>query len=371
MNFMGCKTQKDLISICKKIIPPLSPNLHKGQAGRIAVIGGCEDYTGAPFFAAHSASTLGCDLTHVICESNAATVIKSYSPDLMVHPYLKDTESYNQWKLKELLLNSSSSTQSSPEVNDIEPFIKSQVLPKIQTLLERIHVVVIGPGFGRDPIMLKTLELIVNELKKSGKPIILDADALYLLSTSPKLIKNYSNCVITPNIVEFKRICNAIDIEFEISDFSGNENQEKLIELLNLVSLKLGNVTILLKGGNDYIVTNNSNGDNNNNNNVNDRLLIISDNVGSFKRVGGQGDTLTGLVSCLWAWGSYTYKNQLYPESKSNPILSDEQIKMISCFGGSLLTRNSANLAFKDYGRGLQTSDIHKYINKSYNQFFN
>ncbi|OWB58408.1 transferase activity protein [[Candida] boidinii] len=370
MNFMGCKTQKDLISICKKIIPPLSPNLYKGQAGRIAVIGGCEDYTGAPFFSAHSASMLGCDLTHVICESNAATVIKSYSPDLMVHPYLKDTNSYNQWKLKEILLNSSSSSSSSSpssspsssDINDIEPFIKSQVLPKIQLLLERIHVVVIGPGFGRDPIMLKTLELIINELKKSDKPIILDADALYLLSIHPNIIKNYSNCIITPNIVEFKRICNSINIEFEINEFLNNLNNEKLIELLQLVSLKLGNITILLKGLNDYIVTNNSD---------NNKLLIINDNIGSFKRVGGQGDTLTGLISCLWAWGSYTYKNQLFPQSKLNPILNDEQIKMISCFGGSLLTRNSANLAFKDYGRSLQTSDIHKYINKSYNQFFN
>lgn len=33
-----------------------------GQLGRVAVIGGSEDYTGAPFFSAMASARLGCDM---------------------------------------------------------------------------------------------------------------------------------------------------------------------------------------------------------------------------------------------------------------------------------------------------------------------
>ena len=48
-------------------------------------------YTGAPYFAAFSALKTGADLVHVFCEREAGQVIKSYSPELIVHPVL-DTE---------------------------------------------------------------------------------------------------------------------------------------------------------------------------------------------------------------------------------------------------------------------------------------
>ena len=37
----------------------------------------------------------GADLSHVFCTSGAATVIKSYSPELIVHPYLPDSSEYD------------------------------------------------------------------------------------------------------------------------------------------------------------------------------------------------------------------------------------------------------------------------------------
>ena len=65
--------------------------LYKGQSGRICIFGGCVMYTGAPYFAAISALKAGADLVHVFCEREAGQVIKSYSPELIVHPVF-DTE---------------------------------------------------------------------------------------------------------------------------------------------------------------------------------------------------------------------------------------------------------------------------------------
>ena len=72
----------------KSIVPKLTHQLHKGECGRIAVFGGCVLYTGAPYFAAISALKAGADLVHVFCEKAAGSVIKSYSPELIVHPVL-------------------------------------------------------------------------------------------------------------------------------------------------------------------------------------------------------------------------------------------------------------------------------------------
>ena len=97
----------------RTIVPKLTNDLRKGQCGRIAVFGGCFLYTGAPYFAAISALKCGADLVHVFCEKEAGNVIKSYSPELIVHPVL-DTE---------------------------------YVLEEIDKWLPRLHCVVIGNTF--------------------------------------------------------------------------------------------------------------------------------------------------------------------------------------------------------------------------------
>ena len=81
-------------------MPKLTTDLYKGQLGRICVFGGCVQYTGAPYFAAISALKAGADLVHVMCEHDAGQVIKSYSPELIVHPILDSEyalEEVDQW----------------------------------------------------------------------------------------------------------------------------------------------------------------------------------------------------------------------------------------------------------------------------------
>ena len=87
------------------------------------MFGGCFLYTGAPYFAAISALKCGADLVHVFCEKEAGNVIKSYSPELIVHPVL-DTE---------------------------------YVLEEIDKWLPRLHCVVIGNKEINEPIIVGTI----------------------------------------------------------------------------------------------------------------------------------------------------------------------------------------------------------------------
>lgn len=332
----------ELVRLTKNLIPPLLPTFYKGQCGRIAIIGGCEDYTGAPFFSAHAAATLGCDLTHVICEQSAATVIKGYSPDLMVHPYLKDSHALDLYKYYNHG-GDESAVRADPDFE--ATFIKAEVLPKVIQVLDRIQVVVIGPGFGRDHVMQRTLQYIIEEVKKRDLPLILDADALFLVSQKPEIIRGYSNAILTPNVAEYRRICDALKIK-------DSDNLTELHKLSDELQ-----VTIFQKGQHDIIVSG--------------KNVIVDEEQGSNKRVGGQGDSLTGMISTLLAWGTSAYKQKIWPEAKtSEPQLKDEEIRMLACYGGSILTKVSARKAFAKYGRSMQTTNLHEFIRDAYQEVF-
>lgn len=62
------------------IAPLLDHSSYKGQHGRIGIVGGSEQYTGAPYYAGASALRTGADLATVFCAEAAAIPIKSYSP---------------------------------------------------------------------------------------------------------------------------------------------------------------------------------------------------------------------------------------------------------------------------------------------------
>jgi len=85
-----------MLAKVQAIVSPLLPELHKGQAGRVGVLGGCREYTGAPYYASMSSMRLGCDMSFTICAPEAAQAIKGYSPDLIVHPALDASKSMEE-----------------------------------------------------------------------------------------------------------------------------------------------------------------------------------------------------------------------------------------------------------------------------------
>lgn len=77
---------QEFAKILYNILPKLSQIKHKGDNGRIGVIGGSFEFTGAPYFTAMSSLKSGGDLAHIFCAKSAAIAIKSYSPEIIVHP---------------------------------------------------------------------------------------------------------------------------------------------------------------------------------------------------------------------------------------------------------------------------------------------
>lgn len=302
----------------RKMIPPMLEKFYKGQMGRVAVIGGSEDYTGAPYFSAMASARLGADLSHVICEPQASQVIKSYSPNLMVHPYMRQS-------------HHAAPTESIEEVS-----------ARVISMLPRLHVLVIGPGLGRDPFMQETCARVIIEARRLEMPFVLDADALWLAQTRPELVQGYRFCLLTPNVMEFARLAKSQNV-----DLAGDPT-----ELCSNLAKAFGGVTIIQKGPKDYI----SNGE----------RTLVSDIEGGAKRSGGQGDTLTGSLATFLAWRK-AYLDRIWDHDNS---LDEEELFMLAAFAGSSLTRECSRLAFAKKGRALQAGDLTEEVYQAYLNLF-
>ena len=232
----------------------------------------------------------------------------------MVHPYMRQEKN----------LGKSESVDS----------VSEQVIG----MLDRLHVIVIGPGLGRDPAMQETCARVIKAAKEKNISFVLDADGLNLVQKQPELVNGYKECILTPNIVEFGRLAESQNI-----DTKGD--QTKLCEKL---ASALGGVTIIQKGKVDNI----SNGTH----------TLISDGEGGLKRSGGQGDTLTGSLATLLAYRR-AYLDKLWDHE--NDMKPDELLALCA-YGGSAITRECSRLAFKAKGRSLQASDLTEHVHTAF-----
>ncbi|TQS31899.1 hypothetical protein Golomagni_07807 [Golovinomyces magnicellulatus] len=287
-----------------------------------------------------ASANLGCDMvtlldalieaSHVICTPSAGAVIKTYSPNLMVHPLMRQTPSPNH------------SGELLKQDTDV-----STIAEEIINMLGRLHVLVIGPGLGRDPLMQETVARVIKAAREKEMPLVLDADALLVVQNDISIIKGYADAILTPNVVEFERLWKAAGIEVSTSDQSKTSRVEKLAEAL-------GGVTIIQKGPQDFISDGQS--------------TLINDLEGGKKRSGGQGDTLTGSIATFLAWRK-AYLDDLWKDTADKKLGKHEMVAL-AAFGGSAITRESSRLAFMKKGRSLQASDLTDEVHNAFMGLF-
>ena len=291
----------DLLCQVKALIPPLAEDKYKGQAGKVGVIGGCREYTGAPYFAAYSALKVGADLSHVFCTAGAAAVIKTYSPELIVHPYIPEIDI------------DAPEGQVSAAQRDV---LCDRAVTAIATWLPRFDVLVVVPGLGCDPCILEIVAKLLLEARRLEIPLVIDADGLWLVNQKPDLIVGYEKAVVTPNAAEFRRLTAQFGIE------------EGAEDALQQVAQRLDGPVVVRKGKNDVVSDGIS--------------VLVCSEQGSLRRAGGQGDVLSGTIAAFIAWSE--------PRNSSvNPEKDEEKVKkklllsplMIAAYGGCLTTRRA------------------------------
>ncbi|CAL1532462.1 unnamed protein product [Lymnaea stagnalis] len=298
-----------LLEAVKSFIPQLEYGMHKGQAGRVAVIGGCQEYTGAPYFASITALKLGADLSHVFCTVDAATVIKSYSPELIVHPLLD----------------------------------RSDAVAGILEWLPRFHSLIIGPGLGRDEKIIRVVSEVIEKAKEQKLPLVIDADGLFLVTQDPSIISGYTNAVLTPNIAEFSRLYKKV--------VGRDPDPDTPIVTVTELSRKLGHVTILQKGPHDII----TDGEN----------VLVCSETGSPRRCGGQGDLLSGSLGVFLFWAL-----QESIRGQNSTLMDTYGFNMCAAYASSALTRECNRQAFEDFSRSMTTTDMIAKIHSAFEALY-
>ncbi|MCR4651808.1 MAG: NAD(P)H-hydrate dehydratase [Lachnospiraceae bacterium] len=152
---------------------------NKGTFGKVLIIAGREDMSGACVLAAKSALRSGCGMVSVITEDANKAILLAALPEVIIHTYRSE--------------------------DDIDAIFE-----------EAEHwcdVVAIGPGIGTDRI---AIELLKRCILKSNKPLCIDADAINIIARNRMLkatlldkqgnADTFRPVIMTPHIKEFARI---------------------------------------------------------------------------------------------------------------------------------------------------------------------
>ena len=222
----------------KGLLKPRERAAHKGLFGHVLVIGGDHGMTGAVRMAAESAARCGAGLVSIGTRAEHAPLLNLNRPELMVHALEDETV--------------------------------------FQKLAERATVLIIGPGLGQSDWAKQMLTLAIE----SGLPLIVDADALNLLSEAPQ---KCSHWILTPHVGEAARLLGQSSQEVQY------DRQQAVIEL----QANYGGI-VILKGADTLIFQGQTE-------EHDVSYLCLAGNPGMA--TGGMGDILTGVIASLLAQG--------------------------------------------------------------------
>jgi len=271
-------------------------NSHKGDNGRLLVIGGSKLFHAAVFWTADVASRF-VDLVHFTSPA-------------------KENNDLVRYRMKSQFWNGI--------VTDWQ---------YVDTYIEEDAVIVIGPGMPREEGRMSdeqsTSEIVNNLLDKfSTKHWVVDGGALQ--EVNPKLLNK--NMIITPHQGECERLLIKMnDPDLPVAEYKKlvqaiNNPRAKhfddLAQFMQELSVTLKGVTILLKGVRDVAVT------------KDEAFIIEGGNEGLTK--GGSGDVLAGLV------GSFYCSNE----------------SLLSCAGGSFVLKHAADKLYEKVGPYYNTTDL-------------
>ena len=224
------------------ILRPRPPYAHKGTFGHGLLVAGSADMPGAAILAATAAMRGGIGKVTVHTAVHAAQHIPTRLPEAILHP---DSNEHHVTELR------------------------------WETLQRDINAIAIGPGIGTHP---KTVTLLKNILDEVHSPVILDADALNILSENKTwlaFLPPYS--ILTPHFKEFERLAGKCN-----DDFDRLEKAKDFAQRYNIVLILKGFHTLIsLPDGKQFFNTTGNPG----------------------MATAGSGDILTGLLLALLAQG--------------------------------------------------------------------
>lgn len=238
---------REEITITREIapVPRRARDAHKGDVGRVMIVGGCSNehvvMIGAPALTANAALRSGAGLVRVMCPAEIRAAIGTLAPCATLASLPASAE--------ELL-------RAAGEFG--------------------ADVIALGPGLGDAVAPAVVAELIRNY----PGPMVVDADALNLLAQAERFaIPMPHRVVITPHPGEAARLLAARGVDLSLDRAAASRRAAALA-----LNSEFGCVVVLKGSG--TVVTN---GD----------RLYVNESGNSGMATGGTGDVLTGVIAAL------------------------------------------------------------------------
>ncbi|MEE1102286.1 MAG: NAD(P)H-hydrate dehydratase [Agathobacter sp.] len=153
----------------KKLLPQRPEHSNKGTFGKLLIIAGSHNMAGAACFAAKAAYRSGVGLVKVITSESNRIIIQGQVPEVVLQTYDK--------------------------LIDDKMVIQS---------LQWADAVVIGPGIGINSLARELVDIVLKNIKV---PLVLDADALNIISdNTDRLLNTNLEIIVTPHLGEMSRL---------------------------------------------------------------------------------------------------------------------------------------------------------------------
>jgi ADP-dependent NAD(P)H-hydrate dehydratase / NAD(P)H-hydrate epimerase len=286
ISLVNPTTQIIELSSTLALLPTRTLDAYKGDCGHVLVIGGDVGvgygYGGAPIMAAQMALRTGAGLVSLATRADFVGAALARQPEMMVAAVANG----------------------------------QALLP----LLERVSTIVIGPGLGQSSW---SEQLLYHVLQTTDKALVIDADALRLLSRT-----SFNQSVATPQASRQWILTPHAGEAASLLGISVAQVQANRFKAAQDIQQQYGGA-VILKGAGTIVVTS-----------TGEQWLCDAGNAGMAS--GGMGDVLSGLLGSLLAQG----------------MTADT-----AAIAGAILHSTAADMAVVHTGlRGLLATDLISYV---------
>lgn len=244
LNIRRFVTTHELVA---QALPPRHPNSHKGNYGRVLVVGGAPGMTGAALLAGKAALRSGAGLVQVALPKSLNLAAEAAALEVMSFP-LPETDA-----------------------GTIAPEALSALTPR----LDWADVIAVGCGISRHE---RTQTFVRQLVAQVDKPMLIDADGLIALAGHTDLLrKRQALTVLTPHPGEMAALLKTTTEEVQ-RDRVG----------IALHATETFHAIVVLKGARTIVA-------------APDGALFVNPTGNAGMATGGMGDVLTGIVASLLA----------------------------------------------------------------------
>jgi hydroxyethylthiazole kinase-like uncharacterized protein yjeF len=264
--------------LVQESVPKRPRNGHKGTFGHTLILGGSRNFVGAPIFSAKAALHSGAGLVTLAVPESIYPFAAAQSPESLFLP-LSETDGH----------------------------FAPKAVEELKLKLDQFDSIAIGPGMTRFFGGEKWIRSIIAYF--TGQPIVVDADAIYLLRNNLEFVQQYKGPVIfTPHPGEMAALINKTVKEVE---------SDRLVIARNFAIEN--KIYLLLKGHRTIIAS--PKGE-----------VFINPHGHDALGKGGSGDVLTGLIASFLAQGAEPI-NALISASYIHARAGEERAEVLSHYG--------------------------------------